>query len=214
MEINKYIEHTLLNAQTSKADVEQLCRDAIDHQWAAVCVPPFYVRTASDLLQDHHNIKVITAIGYPMGYHAIPVKVEEIKRAIDEGVDEIEVVANISAVKDGNWSHVRNDIDSVTTAAHLKSKKARIVLEVHLLSNQELQKLCEICAAVQVDGVKTSTDYTDAPATTEQLKKVQQYTNNTKVVVAGNIKQQAFIEDLVQAGAYRVGLTASAQITP
>lgn len=212
MEINQYIEYTLLDAQTNKADVEQLCQDAINNQWAAVCVPPFYVRTASDFLQEHPLIKVITAIGYPMGYHAIPVKVEEIKRAIDEGVDEIEVVANISAIKDGNWSHVRNDIDSVTTAAHLKSKKARIVLEVHLLSNQELQKLCEICAAVQVDGVKTSTNYNDATISTEQLQKVRAYANDIKVVVAGNIKQQAFVENLVEAGAYRVGLMAASSV--
>lgn len=212
MELNKYIEHTLLEAHTSKADVEQLCREAIANQWAAVCVPPFYVRTASDTLHEH-DIKVVTAVGYPMGYHAIPVKVEEIKRAIDEGVDEIEVVANISAVKDGNWAHVRNDIYSVTTAAHLKSKKMRIVLEANLLSNQELQKLCEICSDVQVDGVKTNTNYAEAKVSTEQLRLVQQYTGNAKVVVSGNIKQKAFLEDLIQAGAYRVGMTASAQIT-
>ncbi len=212
MEINQYIEHTLFDAQTSKADVEQLCQDAINNKWAAVCVPPFYVRTASNFLQEHPTIKVVTAIGYPMGYHALPVKVEEIKRAIDEGVDEVEVIANISAIKDSNWSHVRNDIDSVTTAAHLKSKKVRIVLEVHLLTNQELQKLCEICTDVQVNAVKTSTDYTDTTVSTEQLQKIKTYAKDIKVVVAGNIRQRAFIEDLLDAGAYRVGLMAASSV--
>ena len=85
MELNNYIEYTLLKPDTTKLDIKELCREAIEHNFSGVCVPPFYVHTAATLLEET-NIKVITTIGYPMGYHAIPVKVEEAKRAIDEGV--------------------------------------------------------------------------------------------------------------------------------
>jgi deoxyribose-phosphate aldolase len=211
MDINKHIEHTLLKSNTSKADIEQLCREAIEFGFAAVCVPPFYVRTASVILKEH-PIKVVTVIGYPMGYHAIPVKVEEIKRAIDEGVDELDIVVNVAAIKDANWSHVKNDIDSVTTAAHLKSKKARIIVEVELLSKPELNKLCEICQDVQVDGIKNTTDQTGATITAETLQLLQNYGGKIPIIAAGALHNPTFALELLEAGVERIGTTNALQL--
>ncbi|MGH1336329.1 MAG: deoxyribose-phosphate aldolase [Aureispira sp.] len=211
MDINKHIEHTLLKPNTSKTDIEQLCQEAIEFGFAAVCVPPFYVRTASDALKEH-PIKTVTVIGYPMGYHAIPVKVEEIKRAIDEGVDEIDVVVNVAAIKDNNWSHIRNDIDSVTTAAHLKSKKARMIVEAELLTKQELSKLCEICKEVQVDGIKNTTDQVESTITLEMLKLLQDQSSDTPIVAAGALHNHAFAVALLEAGAKRISTTNALQL--
>jgi deoxyribose-phosphate aldolase len=211
MEINKYIEHTLLKPDTNKTAIEQLCQEAIEFGFAAVCVPPFYVKAASTALKEH-PIKTVTVVGYPMGYHAIPVKVEEIKRAIDEGVDEIDVVVNVAAIKDGNWSHVRNDIDSVTTAAHLKSKKARIIVEAALLNKQELSKLCEICKDVQVDGIKNTTDQATTTITLEMLKLLQESSNKTPIIAAGALHNREFAGELLEAGAQRISTTNALQL--
>lgn len=211
MDINKHIEYTLLHPNTSKTDVEQLCQEAIEFGFAAVCIPPFYVRAASNALKGH-PIKTVTVIGYPMGYHAIPVKVEEIKRAIDEGVDEIDVVVNVAAIKDGNWAHVKNDIDSVTTAAHLKSKKARMIVETELLTKQELNKLCEICKQVQVDGIKNTTDQSATTITLEKLKLLQDYSGGTPIITAGALHNQTFARELLQAGAKCISTTNALQL--
>lgn len=211
MDINKHIEHTLLRPNTSKNDVEQLCQEAIEFGFAAVCIPPFYVRTASNALKDH-PIKIVTVIGYPMGYNAIPVKVEEIKRAIDEGVDEIDVVVNVAAIKDNNWAHVRNDIDSVTTAAHLKSKKVHIIVKTELLNRQELSELCEICKNIGVDGIKNTTDQVDTTITIEKLKLLQEQSSGIPIVVAGALHNLAFVIELLEAGAKRISTINALQL--
>lgn len=211
MDINKHIEHTLLKSSTNKADIDQLCQEAIEFGFAAVCVPPFYVRTASVILKEH-PIKVVTVIGYPMGYHAIPVKVEEIKRAIDEGVDELDIVVNVAAIKDANWAHVKNDIDSVTTAAHLKSKKARIIIEAELLNKSELNKLCEICQAVQVDGIKNTTNQTGTTITVENLQLLQNYSGKTPIIAAGALQNHAFAVELLEAGVQRIATVNALQL--
>ncbi len=211
MDINKHIEHTLLKPDTNKTDVERLCQEAIEFGFGAVCVPPFYVRTASTALKEH-PIKTVTVVGYPMGYHAIPVKVEEIKRAIDEGVDEVDVVVNVAAIKDNNWSHVKNDINSVTTAAHLKSKKVRVIVETELLSKQELSKLCEICKEVQVDGIKNTTDQVGTTITLETLKMLQDSSDGTPIVAAGALHNRSFAIELLEAGAQRISTTNALQL--
>ncbi len=118
MNLASYIDHTVLKADCNKQAIETLCNEALAHEFKAVCVPPYFVRTAQKCLGDS-KIKVATVIGFPMGYSAIPAKVEEIKRAIIDGVDELDVVVNICAVKNGDWAHVRNEVDSITRAAHL-----------------------------------------------------------------------------------------------
>ena len=105
MNLASYIDHTVLKADCNKQAIETLCNEALAHKFMAVCVPPYFVGIAQRLLEDS-EIKVATVIGFPMGYSAIPAKVEEIKRAIIDGVVELDVVVNIRASKNGDWTHV------------------------------------------------------------------------------------------------------------
>lgn len=211
MELNNYIEHTLLKPDTTKLDIKELCREALEHNFSAVCVPPFHVNIAAKLLEET-SIKVITTIGYPMGYHAIPVKVEEAKRAIDEGVDEIEMMVNIAAIKDANWSHVKNDITSVTTAAHLKGKKIKVILETSLLNLEEVRQLCVICSEVEVDCIKNATGVNGGRATVEIVTLLKEASKGIKVVAAGGIDTKAFALELIEAGVDKLGTSKGIQL--
>ncbi|WMX14784.1 MULTISPECIES: deoxyribose-phosphate aldolase [unclassified Aureispira] len=211
MELNNYIEYTLLKPDTTKLDIKELCREALEHNFSAVCIPPFYVPIAAKLLEDS-NTKVITTIGYPMGYHAIPVKVEEAKRAIDEGVDEIEMMVNIAAVKDGNWSHVKNDISSVTTAAHLKGKKIKVILETSLLTIEEIKQLCAICCDVEVDCIKNATGVNGGHSTIEMINLLKTESKGIKIVVAGGVHTKAFALELIEAGVDKLGTPEGVQL--
>jgi len=211
MELNNYIEHTLLNPNITKTDIKRLCAEAVENNFNAVCVPPFFVKTASHYLKDT-SIKLITVVGYPMGYHAVPVKVEEAKRAIDEGADEIEVVVNIAAIKDSNWSHVRNDIDSVTTTARLKGKKIKIILEVSLLEQAEIEQICAICSEFQVDAIKTSTGTQGRGTTLEDIIFLKGVVQSMDIVAAGGIHSNQFAVDLINAGVDRLGTSSGIKL--
>lgn len=210
MKLNNYIEQAILSPDTNANTIKELSQHALEHELVGICIPPFYVRTAATIL-DETPTKVITTVGYPMGYHAIPVKVEEAKRAIDEGIDELEMMINIAAVKDGNWSHVRNDISSVTTAAHLKSKKIKVVLETSLLTTDEIKQLCEICSAVEVDFVKNAIDYKGGIPSVEMITLLK---NNTDVAITagGYISELSLAQALIDAGASRIGTTAALEL--
>lgn len=211
MELNKYIEHTLLKPDTTNADVKQLCQEALECNFSAVCIPPFYVKTAASILEEH-PIRVITTVGYPMGYHAIPVKVEEAKRAIDEGADEIEMMVNVAAIKDNSWAHVRNDVSSVTTAAHLKGKKIKVIVETGLLNHEEITKLCELCCKIEVDGFKNATGMNAGGASIEIIKLLKKYTNEIQIVAAGGIHSKELALDLIEAGASKLGTSSGLKL--
>ena len=212
MNIARYIDHTLLKPDCSESDILNLCKEAMECSFAAVCIPPYYVNTAKNLLSDS-QVKVATVIGYPMGYAATPAKVEEIKRAIGDGADELDVVINICAVKDGNWNYVENDIESTTMAAHLKGKVIKIIFETALLSQEEIVRLCKICKSKGVDYVKTSTAINAPSITLELLELLQDVLGSkVKIKVSGNIKTKKLARDLVTAGVNRIASAYSVKL--
>lgn len=211
MELNEYIEHTLLKPNTTTADIKQLCQEALEHNFSAVCVPPFFVKLAAHLLDDA-PIRVSTVVGYPMGYHAIPVKVEEAKRAIDEGADEIEIMINVAAIKDGSWAHVKNDIDSVTTAARLRGKRSKVILEMSLLSKEELKQLCEICRELQVEYIKNATGMNGGGVTMEKVALLKSYSEQFKIIAVGGIHDKEFALQLVNGGVFRLGTSSGIEL--
>ena len=147
MNIEDKIDHTFLKPTTTKKDVKKICEEAIAYNFAAVCIPPYFVRTAKFYLEES-PVKIATVVGFPMGYSAIPTKVAEINRAMEEGADELDVVINVSAVKNGDWSHVRNEIDGVTIACHLKGKVIKVIIETSLLNKEEQKRVCKIPCSV------------------------------------------------------------------
>jgi deoxyribose-phosphate aldolase len=209
MEIANVIDHTFLSPDCTLADIKKLCQEASDHQLKAVCVPPYYVKEASNFLKDS-DVMVATVIGFPMGYAATPAKVEEIKRAIDEGADELDAVVNICAVKSQNWNYVKNDIDSITRIAHLKGKVLKLIIETGMLEANEIEKLCEICTEVGVDFVKTSTGFNAAGANVEIVSKLRSLLPpSVKIKASGGIRSYQTAKELLEAGANRIGSSAS-----
>jgi deoxyribose-phosphate aldolase len=212
MELARFIDHTLLKQDCSADDIKHLCDDAIEYGFAAVCIPPYYVKDVFHHVEKH-PCKVATVVGFPMGYAATPAKVEEIKRAIDEGADELDAVVNLCAVKNSNWNFVKNEIESLTTACHMRGKSLKVILETGLLAEKEILKLCEICSDVQVDFVKTSTGFAGQGATVEVVSLLRaNLPKNIKIKASGGIRERHFAEKLIGAGADRIGSSASVQM--
>lgn len=212
MELSNYIDHTILTSGCTIEDVKRICAEAEQYGFYAICIPPYYVRHAARILEDS-PVKIATVVGFPMGYAAIPAKVEEVKRAIDEGADELDIVANIAAVKNGDWAHVRNDIDGVTIAVHLKGKKIKLILETGLLEEEEIIRLCSICKDVGVDYVKTSTGYQDG-ATVEHIQLLRtNLPKEIKIKASGGIRTAEAARQMIEAGADRIGTSSGVSIT-
>jgi deoxyribose-phosphate aldolase len=216
MELASYIDHTMLRADSTLDNIRKICTEAHQFQFPVVCVPPFYVKNAKDILREENEesaVKVATVIGFPMGYSTTAAKVEEIKRAIDDGASEVDVVINICAVKSGLWNYVQNDIDSTATAAHLKGKKVKTILETGLLSEAELLKLLEICNEVKPDFVKTSTGFNGDGATVQVVQLLKAHLENPiKIKASGGIRTREDALRLIGAGAQRIGSSSSVMI--
>lgn len=211
-ELAKKIDHTILKPDCTFTDIQKICEEAKTYGFASVCVPPYYVKEASKQLEDTLT-KVSTVIGFPMGYSTTPAKVEEVKRAIVEGVDELDVVVNICAIKQSNWSYVRNDIDSMTRAAHLRGKVVKIILEIGLLTKSEIEEVCKMCNEIEVNYIKTSTGYHTNSITSEDVRHLKSLIDpKIKIKASGGIKTQKQAKDLLEAGANRLGASASLEI--
>lgn len=212
MDLAPFIDHTNLKPDATFADIDRLIQEAIEHSFAAVCVPPFFAQHAVQKLEGT-DVKVSTVVGFPMGYNPTSAKVEEVKNCIDKGVDEIDAVVNIAAIKNGKWAFVTNDIKSVTTAAHLQSKVIKLILETGLLTEDELKKVLEICVDAEVDYVKTSTGFNGQGANLDVVKLMREaLPESVKIKASGGIRTREFALALVEAGADRLGTSAGLDI--
>lgn len=209
MEIKKYIEHTTLKADTSKKDVLQLCKEAIENDFFGVCVPPYFIKTAKASLKSS-KVQIVTVVGFPLGYSTTPAKVEEVKKALDEGADEIDMVINIAALKDKDYAYVANDINSIATLVHIKNARLKVIIETALLTKAEKLKALEICEASNVDFVKTSTGFSHSGAQVEDIKLMRKnLSDKIKIKASGGIKTKKQALDLIAAGADRLGASSS-----
>jgi len=209
-DLAKTIEHTLLRPDTTLSDVRRVCEEAQQHGFAGVCIPPLFVRDARRLLGDDSRIQVVTVIAFPMGYTAIAAKSEEIKRAIDDGADDVDAVINLAAVKSGNWNHVEHDIDSVARAAHMRGRKLKLILECGLLTEAEIRRLCDLAQEYRVAWLKTGTGFHGHPATAEMVRQLRGFAQpSIKIKASGGIRTAAAARALLDAGAERLGTSAS-----
>lgn len=211
MEINKTIDHTVLRAQTSAQEVQQLCSEALTHQFCAVCVPPYFVSHAKQALQGS-SVKVATVIGFPYGYAGTMAKVEEIKRAVEEGADELDIVINLGAVKSGDWQQVKSDIDRVVTSVRLKGKLSKVIIETTLLNQAELAKMIMICNDANPDFVKTSTG-TQGGATEGVVRYLRANLKpEIRIKASGGIRDKAAALAMLNAGADRLGTSSGPKL--
>lgn len=211
-QLPSYIDHTTLKIDTKKADIKKLCNEAEVNNFYAVCVPPYFVQNASMVLKNS-EVKIATVIGFPLGYSATPSKAAEIHKAIDDGADELDVVINVSAVKSGDWNYVQNDIKTVALATQMKGKIIKVILETGLLNKKEIKKLCEICAEVGVNYVKTSTGFNGDGATEEVVGFLRTNLPSTiKIKASGGIKSAKQALKMIEAGADRLGTSSGIKI--
>jgi len=212
MDIASYIDHTVLKPTTLIKDVEKICSEAMEYHFAAVCVPPLFVKKAKEFLKDT-SIKVATVIGFPFGYAAIEAKVAETILAIIDGADELDVVINISAIKNNDWQFLASEINAVLPIIRKQKKVIKIIIESGILTDNEIIKCCDLYGAAGVDFLKTSTGYAEKGATVEAVQLLRRHlADNVQIKASGGIKTYTFAKQLIDAGATRLGCSSSIQI--
>ena len=210
MPINKLIDHTLLKADATDAEVTQVLAEALKYDFASVCIQPCHVSYAAQYLKGS-DVKVCTVIGFPLGANTSAVKAFETADAIQNGADEIDMVINIGALKDGQDETVLNDIVAVVQAA--QDKTVKVILETCLLSEEEIVKACQLCMQAKADFVKTSTGFSTGGATIENVRIMKAAIDDTmQVKAAGGIRTYEDLLKMVEAGASRIGTSAGCSI--
>lgn len=209
--LNKIIDLTYLKPDSDKSKIDELCRLALKYNVCTVCVPPYFAQYVLRHLENK-PVKVSTVIGFPYGYHPTQVKAEEIRKAVDDDVKEIDVVANIAAIKSGDWNYVTNDIDSVVRLGHMRNLLVKWIIEINALTKEEIETCCKIAADKEVDFVKTGTGTFGPDVTPEQVRQLRLLLPDTvKIKASGGIRTREQALALVEAGAARIG-TSSVEI--
>lgn len=212
MKIASYIDHTILKPTTLLSEVEQLCKDAVEYGFAAVCVPPGFVRHAKNHTQNS-EVKVATVIGFPFGYHAIEAKVAETALAIVDGADELDMVINISALKNNDWQYLVNEINTIMPLIQQSNRVIKIIIESGVLTDEEITRCCEIYSLAGVHYMKTSTGYAEKGASVHAVELMRKHLpKEIKIKASGGIRTYAFAKELVDAGADRIGCSGSVKI--
>ena len=212
MKLNQYIDHTILKPTTLISDIEKLCDEAKQYQFAAVCVPPNFVKKAKALLVNS-KVKLATVIGFPFGYSAVEAKIAEILLAIVDGVDELDVVINISAIKNNDWQYLANEINHIMPIVRKGKKVIKIIIESGLLTDAEIISCCEIYGLAGIDFLKTSTGYAEKGASVEAVKLFRLHLpDRVQIKASGGIRDYDFAKQLIDAGATRLGCSAGVAI--
>ena len=212
MNIASFIDHTVLKPAAVSSDIIRLCSEALVQNFAAVCVPPNHVKTAKSLTAGH-LVKTATVIGFPFGYNSVQAKKAEIQKAIDDGADELDIVINLSALKEGNYDYLSKEIVTLLQPARLHRKIIKVIIESGILTEQEIIQACALYARHKVDFVKTSTGYAEKGATVEDVKLMRSnLPSEIKLKASGGIRTFAFAKELIDAGADRIGTSSGIAI--
>ncbi|KLU59628.1 deoxyribose-phosphate aldolase 2 [Peptococcaceae bacterium CEB3] len=208
MNLADRIEHTLLKAEATERDIVNLCHEAKNYKFQAVCVNPAYVQMAAKLLHGT-GVRVAAVLGFPLGATCTEVKVQEAFIAKAHGAREVDMVMNLGWAKSGNWTAVERDITRVVEAAHSCGLSIKVIIETASLSEEEKEKAAQIVKRAGADFIKTSTGFGAGGATVEDVRKLKAWVGpDVKVKAAGGIRTRGFAEELVAAGADRLGTSA------
>ena len=212
MPLNKYIDHTILKPTCLVSDIEKLCAEAKQYDFAAVCVPPNFVKLAKEKLAGS-TVQVATVIGFPFGYSATEAKIAEIILAMVDGADELDVVANIAAIKNGDWSAIADEINHIMPIIRSKNKVVKIIIESGVLTDDEIIKCCDIYGIAGIDYLKTSTGYAEKGASVEAVKLFRKHLpDQVQIKASGGIRDYATAQLMIDAGATRIGCSAGVAI--
>lgn len=206
MQLNKFIDHTLLKPEAQSAQIEKLCKEAIEHKFFSVCVNTSYVKQCAELLRDS-DVKVCCVVGFPLGAMDTASKAFETRTAIANGAQEIDMVVQIGALKDHRMDYVRDDIKAVVQAA--AGVKVKVIIETSLINDEEKTLACKAALDAGAHFVKTSTGFAGGGATVEDVKLMKSIVGDKmEVKASGGVKnsEQAFA--LISAGATRLGTSS------
>jgi deoxyribose-phosphate aldolase len=205
------IDHTLLKPDATVKQVTKLCEEAKKYKFASVCVNPGYVALAAQLLRGT-GVKTCTVIGFPLGATTTKTKVQEAKEALENGAEEVDMVINVGALKSGDTDLVKNDIEAVVNAAKGRGI-VKVIIETCLLTDEEKVKACKIVKMAGADFVKTSTGFSTGGATVEDIRLMREIVGQDMGVKAsGGIRDYETAMAMVNAGASRIGVSASVAI--
>lgn len=205
-----YIDHTNLKPEATKLHIEKLCEEALQYRFHAVCVNPFWVSFAKKKLMNT-QVKVCTVIGFPLGANIITTKIAEAKHSFDLGADEFDVVMNIGAAKEAAWEYICDEVQGVIEA--VEGKCVKVIIETCLLTNEEIVTACRKCEKTGARFVKTSTGFNKAGATLENIAVMKRAISSSMGIKAsGGIKDKMTALAMIEAGATRLGTSASVAI--
>ena len=205
------IDHTVLKPEATINMIETLCKEAMEYNFAAVCVNPYYVRLCKEILKDS-KVKVATVIGFPLGANTKEVKAFETIDAIKNGADEIDMVINIGALKHKDYELVKEDIKAVVGAAKGKAI-VKVIIETCLLTEEEKVKACELSMEAEADFVKTSTGFSTGGATIEDVKLMKSIVGEKlEVKASGGVRDLDSAKQMIEAGATRLGTSSGVKI--
>ena len=211
-DLARTIDHTLLRPDATAAEIDKLCDEARRFRFASVCVNGTWVRRCAEILSGS-GVTVCAVIGFPLGAMAPEVKVYEARRAVEDGACEIDMVMNIGALKSGDHEFVRRDIAGVAETCHKLGAKLKVILETALLADPEKSRACELAKQAGADFVKTSTGFAKGGATVADVALMRRIVGPTMgVKAAGGVRDQKGARELIQAGATRIGASASVAI--
>lgn len=210
MELNKYIDYTNLKATATEADIRKLCTEAVTYGFASVCVNPHYVPLAKELL-DGKNIEIATVVGFPLGASTLETKVYETIDAIEKGATEIDMVANIGAIKDGDFDYVKKEIEEIHYSCDGKCLK--VIIESCYLTKEEIEKMTEICNETFVNFIKTSTGFGSRGATLEDIDIINSKKSDLlEIKASGGISSYHDAIQYIEKGVTRIGTSHGVEI--
>ena len=210
-DLAKMIDHTILKADATEKEVEKLCKEALEYNFASVCINPSMIEKAASILKGS-DVKVCTVIGFPLGATTTEVKAFETDDAIKKGATEVDMVINVGKLKDGDLNYVKKDIEAVVNAAKGRAL-TKVIIETCLLTDEEKVTACKISKEAGADFVKTSTGFSTGGATKEDIKLMRETVGpDLGVKASGGVRTREDAEAMIENGATRIGASASIAI--
>ena len=212
MELNKYIDHTMLKAYAQEKDIIKLCDEADKYKFKSVCINPCYVSLVKSYLGKlKSNVKICTVIGFPLGQNTIETKVFEVQNAINNGAEEIDMVINIGALLDKKFEYVEKEISDIRKIC--EGKILKVIIETCYLDEGNIKIMTEICNKLNVDYIKTSTGFGTRGASENDVIIMNKYKNNKlQIKASGGISDKKVAEKMIELGATRLGTSKSINI--
>jgi deoxyribose-phosphate aldolase len=212
VDLAKYIDHTALKPETTADDIDKLCSEAAKYKFASVCVNPAWVKRCSANLRGS-GVRVCTVIGFPLGANTSEIKALEARRAIRDGAREVDMVVNVGALKSGDHATVLIDIEKVVDSAHEAGAIVKVILETSLLTDEEKVIASSLAKQAKADFVKTSTGFSGGGATVYDVALMRETVGpKMGVKASGGVRTKSDVEDMIAAGATRIGASAGVQI--